>query len=438
MPAVNVFTEEDNSITKPRVFLSMIKSACKGLSQFFTKRKLLFIVLVLIYLFGGILNNMGVQIMGYYMPLYNSTFLLYGTTAMYTVMFFITEVVITCVKRTPLKEIKDRWTLYGNKKLILVVLALGFFTAFNGVFAQTAIPFVDPELTAIISQVSAPLTWIFYPLIIKKKYELGQIGAFIIILFGLLFGSMYSYFNGTGSNTTFSNSPLWIAVALCSSIPTSFETIYQEVAYDSYKAPIFIVLVYYNLFSLVVYFGWMFITMAPNFGTCNVMIGTPLSQCATNATVCSVDQIFQQQGDAFQCFFGDYDIQCCGGWQATFWTIMFTVGYYIFFVTGSFIIEKYGSNVLANLNALLFPITAIIFWIKPFVGEFYSEPKWWIIVSLIAITVGNLLYEWFSHRPLYEMDPKLPWKNLRHSIDDDKANGGKKSQYISLNDGDDQ
>ena len=79
---------------------------------------------------------MGVQIMGYYMPLYNSGFLLYGTTLMYTLLFLFTEIGIVVVKRMKWSEIKDRWLLYGNKKLQLVVLALGFFTAFNGVFAQ--------------------------------------------------------------------------------------------------------------------------------------------------------------------------------------------------------------------------------------------------------------------------------------------------------------
>ena len=251
------------------------------------------------------MNNLGVQIMGYYMPLYNSGFLLYGTTCMYTVLFFCTEIFFcVVVQKLSFKSIKERWCLYYNKKLILVVIALGFFTAFNGIFAQSAIPFVDPELTAILTQVSAPLTWVMYPIILKKKYDLGQIGCFLLILTGLLFGSIYSFFNGTGSDTTFSNSAFWIIISLCSAIPTSFETIYQEVAYDSYKAPVFVVLVYYNLFSLIVYCGWMFMSMVPNFGSCNVAPQTPLSMCSMNATTCSIGQVFEQQGEAFQCFFG--------------------------------------------------------------------------------------------------------------------------------------
>ena len=278
----------------------------------------------------------------------------------------------------------------------------------------------------------------------KKKYEIGQIASFLIILGGLLFGSIYSYLNGTGSNTTFSNSVFWILMALGSAIPTSFETIYQEVAYDSYKAPIFVVLVYYNLFSLVVYFGWMFIVMAPNFGICNVPPHTPLGLCSLNATTCtSVEQVFSQQGEAISCFFGQYEVSsCCGGWQATCWTCMFTLGYYIFFVSGSFIIEKFGSNMLANLNALLYPLTAICFWIEPIVGQFYSKPEWWIGVSLAIITCGNLMYEWFARRPLYEMEPRwLPWRKWRHEVNEEKSHGGgvsgvdmeKRGQYVSLN-----
>ncbi|EFC39415.1 predicted protein [Naegleria gruberi] len=408
-------------------------------NSMFSKRNLLFIVLVIIYLMGGMMNNLGVQIMGYYMPLYNSGFLLYGTTFMYTSFFIVTEIFLSIVvQKHSFKQIKERWCLYYNKKLIICVLALGFFTAFNGIFAQSAIPFVDPELTAILTQVSAPLTWIMYPLILRKKYDLGQIGCFLLILSGLLFGSIYSYMNGTGSETTFSNSAFWLIISICSAIPTAFETIYQEVAYDSYKAPTFIVLVYYNLFSLIVYAAWMFMTMVPNFGSCNVPAHTPLSMCSMNATTCSATQVFEQQGEAFQCFFGNYDVSsCCGGWQATLWTCIFVAGYYVYFVSGSYLIEKFGSNVLANLNALLYPLTAVCFWIKPLVGQFSSQPTWWIIVSLIIITLGNIGYEVFARKPLYEMDPKfLPWNHLRHEVSEEKnqTKGGEPHSNVSIND----
>jgi len=369
------------------------------------------------------MNNVGVQMMAYYMPIF-PVFLLYGTTILYTLMFLLSEVVIDIYYRMSWREIKSRWRLDYNYPLIKVTILLGILTAANGVLSQSALPFVDPLLTSVLVQISAPIAWIFYPLIMKKQYEVGQIGCFLIILAGLLFSSLYSYGHGSGSNTQFSNSVFWIIITLVSAIPTAFETIYQEVAYDSMSQKLMntqqslmlIVLVYYNLISVIVYFLWIFITMDTQFGTC-LTASHPLQYCQGNASACQLNQLLPQQWNATLCYFGHYDIDCCGGPLASVWTTIFSVGYYIFFVAGAIILKYYGSNTLTNLNALLVPLTSICFWIQPLVGQFYSTFEWWILVTLICILVGTLMYELFERRPIYRLDPIcLPWYDKRYNI----------------------
>lgn len=376
------------------------------------------------------MNNVGVRMMAYYMPIY-PVFLLYGTTFFYTIMFLFTELVIEIYYKMDCEEIRDRWSLNRNKSLICITIALGIFTSLNGVFSQSALPFIDPLITSVIVQISAPITWLFYPLILRKKYELGQIGCFLLIFGGLIFASVYSYKCGSGNNTQFSNSAFWIFITILSAIPISFETIFQEVAYDSLRniggpSLILIILVYYNLVSLVVYFFWIFITTNDKFGTC-VSQNYPLDICQINATACHLNQIFPQQWDAISCFFGNYDVNCCGGYQATLWATIFTVGYYIYFVSGALILKDYGSNTWTNINTVLVPLTSICFWIEPIVGQFYSHFEWWILVALISTMIGTILYEFLEHHPMKRLAPKcIPWYNRRYeinkSINDDVIN----------------
>ncbi|KAL0482212.1 hypothetical protein AKO1_015130 [Acrasis kona] len=385
-----------------------------------TNKNVLLIILCVTCILGGLMNNVGVQMMGNKMPPFAS-FLLYGTTLMYVLLFFSAEVISSAFNRYTIKEIIQRWSLYGSRKLQIVVLVLGVLTALNGVLAQSAIPFIEPQLAVILKQVALPVTWACYPLILKKKVEVGQIGSFFLISFGLLFGSIYGYIHGAGGQIVYTNSIFWIIVIILSAIPTSFEILYQEVAYDTMKAPIFIVLVYYNLFSLIIYFFWIFMTAVPQFGTCLPKdLSMPLSQCTFNMTTCTVPEAFIQQGEAFKCFFGVGEVQCCGSY-ASLWVMVFTLGYFISFISSSYLLERYGSNVWANLNALIFPLTTATFWIKPLVGDSASSFEWYVLVSIIAITLGNLTYEWFSRRPLYEFDLKfLPWYNYRYEVSGSK------------------
>lgn len=338
------------------------------------------------------------------------------------------------------KEIKQRWCLEYDWQLVKITIWLGVFTSLNGVLSQSALPFVDPLLTSVLVQISAPLTWICYPLILNKKYEVGQILSFVLILGGLLFSSLYSYYQGSGSNETFSNSGFWILITLLSAVPTVFETIFQEVAYNSMAKKgkttlMFIILVYYNTISVVVYFIWMFVTMSPKFGTClktNLtttyksnssldLSSLPLQFCQGNATECRLDQLLPQQRDAIACFFGDYSIECCGGIQATLWTSVFSFGYYIYFTVGAVILRYYGSNTLTNLNVVLVPLSSACFWAEWLVGEFYSTFKWWILVALITTLAGTLLYEYFERKPIYVLDPIcIGWYERRYIIKDEK------------------
>lgn len=343
-------------------------------------------VLSVAYVVTGLLQNVGVQQMGYYMPIY-STFLLYGTTALYTMMFAFMSV------------LAGEWTA-KNRALIKhewpIIVALGFFTAFNGIFAQIAIPFVSPELTSLVTQISTPVTWIATPFLLNDPMSRPtpiRCGAFAVILFGLLFGGIYSLGHGSGSSGTYKNG-WWIGIALLSALPTSFETIYQQKAYKEKGLPIYLTLTLYNLISFIPYSLWMLTTMTKPFGTC--VTGSPhYTLCADDTHACTFSEMLDQQVQAVQCFVGLYHkSQCCASAMSTVWVVVFTVFYFASFNVGAYLLkESDGSNLVANLNALTAPFVGIFFWIPMISGPSYSHFEWWILFSFGIILLGNVLYD---------------------------------------------
>jgi hypothetical protein len=332
-------------------------------------------------IFTTLINGIGVQQMGYYMPIY-SEFLLYGTTLFYTIFFAFTAWLL-----------QEDWRL--SKEVWIVTGFLGLFTSLNGIFAQISIPYVDPIITTIIVQISAPVTWFVHIFMFKDKpFRLNHLVSIFIIFFGILFGPVVSAFYGSGSSSHYVNG-FWILITLCSAVPTGFETLYQEKAYRIFAAPKFVTLTYYNLFSLIWYFLWSFMTMVDPFGTC--VDGFPLlEECASKTRVCSLRELYDHQIDSWKCFFGVTDVPCCGG-RATFWVLVFTFGYYLSFTMGAFYLRVYTSNSVANSAAVSTPLTSMFFWLPSIItGPSNTSPKWWIFVSFLFVSLGIYGYEAFG------------------------------------------
>jgi drug/metabolite transporter (DMT)-like permease len=340
-------------------------------------------ILFILYLFTNLLNNIGVQQMGYYFPAY-SAFLLYGTTIIYTTLFFLTSLYTG-----------DRWIF--NRREWWIIFLLGVFTSLNGIFAQIAIPYVSPEITAIVTQISAPLTWISYYYMKKHNVYLIQLIAYLSITFGFLFGTLYSYYHGSGSSDTYKNG-VWILITFMSALPTAFETIYQSEAFKR-KMPIFSTLTLYNLFSLIWYSLWILMTMVDPFGTC--FDGQPdISECTSKLRVCKFSEIDNHQANSIKCFFGDYSGGCCVNTGIP-WIWCFTIGYYTSFCIGAYILKRFSPNVIANLNAMTFPLVSIFFWLpKTLTGYSHSTFEWWILIAICFISIGNIMYDNATEIPI--------------------------------------
>ncbi len=215
------------------------------------------VLLIVGYIFFGLCNNIGVQMMGYKMAPYPE-FLLYGTTAMYVLLFALGALI-----KSESFKLQDK-----NNKIALhkQFLLLGLWTSINGVLSQFAIPFVEHELTSLLTQIALPITWISSWYIFRYEINILRICCGIMILGGLTIGLSESYINGTSGEDVIKNSGwFWILCTVLSAIPTAFETTYQEKVFKKMKAPRWVTLTYYNLYSLITYFVTMPLTMTNQF-----------------------------------------------------------------------------------------------------------------------------------------------------------------------------
>jgi hypothetical protein len=360
--------------------------------------------------------------MSKYMPLY-STFLLYGTSIMCSLMFLLSEIMLEICNGIYWEDIKEQWCLGYNKSLALITVMLGIFTSSGVLIQKSLVPFLDPLLTSALVQSAIPITWLLYPLIIRKKYELGQMLSFVIILSGVVFTSIFSYYS---NGSDFAALSLWVCIALASGVLIALTTIFQEVAYVSMSQKgkptlMLVVLIYYNTIASVVYFLWMFTSTTSIYGTCLNVSKVPLSQCSSNTTECRLDQLLPQQWNATQCFFGEYStIECCGdgGIRTSLWVILYSFGTYLRMTFGGIILRYYGSNTLTNLNAILVPLSLMCFWVEWLVGDYRNTFHWYVLVGLVITLSGSILYEYFEIKPIRVFYPScIPWYDNRYDLE---------------------
>lgn len=247
-------------------------------------------IMLMLLIFITVFNNVSVQEMGYYMPIYVS-FSLYFTTAVYTILFALTAI-----------GFGESWRL--TRQQSTYVCSMGLLTAVGGIFQQVSIPFIDPEYSAIFANIQSPLTWLMsFVMFRDRKFTVLHLCGTLVMTLGLLFGPLYSLKHGTGS-TNSNNNPAWaILLALLSPLFSAALTIISERMFRELNAPKFVTLTYYNLISLPVYGLWIFSETNSNLGMCVTSDSLATTDCSTATRACHYSELGKHEADAFRCFF---------------------------------------------------------------------------------------------------------------------------------------
>ena len=339
---------------------------------------------IIFYIIFSLWGGIGAQMMGYAMPPY-PVFLLYGT-GVGVVLIFATASLL----------LKESWKLDWIEWILTIIL--GILATVNGIFAQTAIPFVAPEITALLAQSATPVMWIFTPILVGKRgVFVLDIIAFATISTGLIFGSLVSFIFGSGSLHDFENSPFWLIITILGILPLAFMNIIEEYLFKrNKKCPKFMILTIVNIITVILYILWIPSTMVGKFGTCQ----TFPDKCDHDLRPCHFEEMFIHQLNSTKCFMGYPNIKCCRS-DATYWNVIYIVGTGLSSIIAAYILEKEGSNLIANITALMYPLGGMALWFKIIAREDSSTFKWWILITMVVITIGNIIYminsiKWFK------------------------------------------
>ena len=136
--------------------------------------------LSILLLFFIVVNNISSSMMAYVMPHYPS-WLLYATTILYTIGFYFLAI------WNGEKPFSKENLTYKNQRQFLW---LGLWTFLNGLTFQFADPWISGNLAQLLSMLGIPFVWIFSKLILKDSFTCIEIWGSLIVIAGVIFGSL--------------------------------------------------------------------------------------------------------------------------------------------------------------------------------------------------------------------------------------------------------
>lgn len=326
--------------------------------------------------FTGILNNVGFSEMAYAMPAYPS-YLLYGTTVIYVLMFLVVAVVR---KENPFSKENMSW---GRQKHMLL---LGLLTALNGLCAQFSAPWVDGATSQVIANFGIPQVAVFQWLLLKKQHSRRAWISTSIVFLGVLIGmvpAIERIVSGKAQTTGVeqSDASWWVITFLVSTTFQALEYVAQDYAWDDqpgdWQASC---LFWYNFYSLFVY---LFVIPLDS---------VPYINGKTTGT--TVAESFVHQGDAWRCAYGDPSQEAvsngdCRLPAAIYWPWIFNLGYTGDFFFNALVMHKYDSLYSNIVGALIQPASLLVFMWKGVVGaENVVDFNAWPLVGCIIVVVG--------------------------------------------------
>lgn len=283
-----------------------------------------------------------------------------------------------------------RWTKY--------MIYVSIFDAANAILITFSShgSRVPPALTAILSQITIPFTFLFSKCLLKKNYRWLHFVSVCLVIVGVAFSLVPTFkqiFEGT-TDTAFKEGWYWPFIYILGCIPSAVKTIIQEqlqVKFTEYarerqeKLTRFSVIYFSGLettFQVILILLCFSLDIVPDFGTSK-----------------DIDEWWTSFSDGFKCFFnvGDFPESRCGAAAGT--GVLYIASCLLTSVVGTFLTDHISANWLAIVSAIS-PMLATVFWfIFPEINKWAGVgdmTAWDIGFSLGAlpiIFIGLILYQ---------------------------------------------
>lgn len=332
---------------------------------------------------SGVANNVTFVLMGNAMPLY-AAFLLYFTSAIYTIIYFI-MLGYRYYSKSQLGD-ADKARMYkpgkGRSVAWYYFLTVVFVTM-NGAFSQFADPHVNGALQSLINQMTLPLTAIGARLFLGSRFTNLEVTGACIVMVGSVVPILPPLFENRAkqsSSGTEMDTPFWVIMFLMSDLPSAVTNVLQEKLLSpigGIEADEIHMLSHTNLWTVPAYMLCALLAMLPKFGTS-----------------LSLSQVWSQQTDAFLCFAGKTPLPPGCQPHAWFPVIAFCLSFVLYFYLVAIVTAKESAAFQCIVNTLVVPVSAITFSFKAIVGaQAHQSLDQAMIVGIVLIPVGILIYK---------------------------------------------
>jgi len=222
--------------------------------------------------------------------------------------------------------------------------------------------------------------------LLRRTYAIKQIGAVLIILFGLLIATYSSMSKKVNYSSTCDF--FWNILFLVASIPISLATVYQEKAFAEQPIRISYMLAWSTFYQMI-----------------GILLAAPVDAIPGFGNSKDFATIFTNQLDALKCFAQHQETSplpscpncdCQGAWV---YILLFVLFYTAssFFLVG---VVKYGNATFFFIvNTFVIPLTEFAFGCPFLMGKYVESISLFNCMSLVILLIGIVIYRLF--------DPKL-------------------------------
>lgn len=259
---------------------------------------------------------------------------------------------------------------------------VGLLTTLNGFLMLFASPHVPGVLQALIgpSVSMIPLSMLCSAIMLRRKYNLVQVGSVLVILIGLFVAFFPSLHDSNSDNSIW-----WNLIFFIASIPIAFATVYQEKAFQEQKIHLSYMLFWCSVYQCM-----------------TILLGFPVDFIPKFGRAESMDDFWKDQKHAFQCFVNNPEPDCkdCDCPLLSLFLVLFVLSYVLssIFALG---VVKYGNATFSFIVVTLcIPLSEFVFNMKFLMGKYVEPMRIWNLVSLVILCLGVLPYRFFDQVPI--------------------------------------
>eukprot|EP00698_Gefionella_okellyi_P014816 TRINITY_DN4124_c0_g1_i1.p1 TRINITY_DN4124_c0_g1~~TRINITY_DN4124_c0_g1_i1.p1 ORF type:complete len:461 (-),score=80.38 TRINITY_DN4124_c0_g1_i1:906-2288(-) len=253
----------------------------------------------------------------------------------------------------------------------------------NGTLSQYADEWVGGTIQSLLNEIGLPLTAVLAFFLLKQRFTVFQLTGGAIVLGGTLLGAIPALFapGGTGGGTDPRlNSAFWLSMYALAILPIYAFPVLQQWLFtrrrygrhtDALRATL-----WPTFYTLLLYVALLPLDMIPYFGA-----------------GLTWPQLWQNQADAWRCFFGMYPLPAGCARDAWLSVTLYCIGGMGQLYFDSWLVEADGAVFSILVQAIIVPISSIVFSLPVVLGSKAVAMTWYTIAGTVIVPIGVIVFK---------------------------------------------